>query len=379
MRKLLAVFLFAPFFSFGQIPGDSLNLMIGQMIMIGVPDFYDSQQKQQLLEDLAAGKIGGVILFEKNILPVNPKGELAKMISEIQSSANLPVFVSIDEEGGRVNRLKPKYGFHKPPSAAKIGQWDNSDSTFLYASKTAKNLHSLGINVNYAPSVDVNINPRNPVIGKIDRSFSADYQKVTEHARTVIAAHDSNQIATVLKHFPGHGSSKNDTHLGIADVSDTWLIEELYPYKALIEEGAVKGIMTSHVVNRSLDSLKLPGTLSQKMVNGLLRNFLGYQGVVFSDDLQMGAITQHYGREKAILLAIKAGVDVLMFANNVNLSDIATSQEVIKTIRQLVESGEISPERIRLSYQRITKLKTELGLFSPNYIKSLEKRLKILY
>lgn len=358
---------------------DSLDLMIGQMIMAGVRDFYDDTLKTELLEDLESGKVGGIILFEKNILPVNSKAEFAKMVMETQKKAAIPLLVAIDEEGGRVNRLKPKYGFHKPPSAQMLGAMDDLDSTTFYSEKTAMALSSIGINVNFAPSVDVNINTENPIIGKIGRSFSQDYAQVATQAQAYITGHDNHRIATVLKHFPGHGSSKNDTHLGVADVSNTWLIEEIYPYKQLIDSGMVRGVMTSHVVNRSLDESKLPGTLSKKIVGGLLRNHLGFDGVVFTDDMQMRAIADHYGLKRAIKLAIQAEVDVLVFANNVPNHQVVSVRETFEIIKQLVQEGEITIDRIREAYVRVTAMKQSLGLLDKDYVKKLNKRLKVLY
>ena len=378
--KLFTCLLFLTL-SFSPLHGqkkDSLEIMIGQMIMGGVRDFYDTGIKQELLADIKAGRLGGIILFEKNLLPVDSKKELASLILECQKNSNTPLLVSIDEEGGRVNRLKPKYGFHKPPSAESLGKINNLDTTRYYSGLTAKALYDLGINVNFAPNVDVNINPDNPVIGKIGRSFSLDYQTVAAHAAAYISGHDEYNIATAIKHFPGHGSSKDDTHLGVADVSETWVIEEIYPYKMLIDSNVVKAVMTSHVVNRSLDESKLPGTLSNKIVNGVLRGLLGFDGVVFTDDMQMKAIADNYGLEKSIELAINGGVDVLVFANNVPNHDVVTVREVFDMINQMVSEGQITKQRITESYQRITALKGQLGLLEPNYSRKLQKRLKDL-
>jgi len=358
---------------------DSLDIMIGQMIMTGIRDYSDPEIKRTLHDQLAIGKVGGVILFEKNVPKDNSKEELAMMNLAIQKQARFPVLIAIDEEGGRVNRLKPKYGFHKPPSAQQLGEIDDVDSTLFYSKKTAQNLHELGININFAPSVDVNINPQNPVIGKVGRSFSPDYNQVIKHAESYIEGHNEFDIGTALKHFPGHGSSKNDTHLGVADVSSTWVIEEIYPYKTLIDRGKVKGVMTSHVVNRSLDPEKLPGTLSKKIIQGLLRTHLGYDGVVFTDDMQMKAIADNYGLEKAIILCVNAGVDMLVFANNVPDYDLVTVDQVFDIIKKAIASGEIDQKRIRESYARVMQLKTDLGLLDRNYVRKLKKRVKTLY
>ncbi|MDH5607987.1 MAG: glycoside hydrolase family 3 protein, partial [Cyclobacteriaceae bacterium] len=318
-------------------------------------------------------------LFEKDLKPKNTQAELARLVNSLQKEATIPLFIGIDEEGGRVNRLKPKYGFPKTVSAQYLGKTNKLDSTRFYADQTARTLYAYGINTNYAPDVDVNINPQNPVIGKVERSFSPDYNQVVAHARVVIEAHDQYRIATAIKHFPGHGSSQADTHLGIADVSNTWQMEELYPYKILIESGIVKGVMSAHIVNRTLDERKLPGTLSDKIIQGMLREHLGYDGVVFSDDMHMGAISKNYGFEEAVVLSINAGIDVLMFSNNIYEDEQTGAPNLHAMIRSKVMSGEISEQRIRESYQRIMKLKTWMGLLEQGYKTDLDNRLKTLY
>lgn len=342
-------------------PQDSLDVMIGQMIMAGLRDFNNDSIRKEILAQIALNRVGGVVLFEKDVPKLNSKAGLKSMIDTLQSNASIPLLVSIDEEGGIVNRLKPKYGFHEPPSAQQLGEWDNLDTTYLFSEMIAKNLIDLGINMNYAPVVDVNINPKNPIIGGIGRSYSEDYSEVVKHAGTFIKAHRAHNVGTALKHFPGHGSSAKDTHKGLVDVSRTWRIEELYPYKVLMDSGLVDAVMTTHVVNSVLAD-SLPGTLSKKAVTGVLRNFLGFDGVVFSDDMQMGAITQHYGLEQSVKLAILAGVDILVYANHVLPEDVVPIEDLFDLIKMLVQSGEVPRERIEESYRRIMDLKVQLGL-----------------
>lgn len=356
----LSILLLLPFVTKSQ-EQDSLDIMIGQMIMAGVRDFQQTNLHEELLLNLDQGKIGGVVLFEKNVPKTNTQQGLVALIDTLQSHSAIPLFVSIDEEGGIVNRLKPKYGFDDPPSAQQLGEWDNTDTTYFYARRIADNLKTLGFNLNYAPVVDLNVNPKNPIIGGIGRSFSEDYREVVEHASVYIEAHRDVQVGTTLKHFPGHGSSAKDTHKGIADVSKTFEIEELYPYKMLIDSGLVDAVMTSHVMNRVLAD-SLPGTLSKRVVNGLLRDFLGFDGVVFSDDMQMKAIADHYGLETSVKLAILAGVDILVFANNVLEPDVIPVEKLFVLVKRLVTEGEVPEERIRQSYQRIMDFKVQLGL-----------------
>jgi len=345
-----------------SISSDSLDVMIGQMIITGIGDFDQLNPREEIFKSIRDGKVGGVILFEKNLTPYNTEKSLQEIISYAQKQSKAPLFVSIDEEGGRVNRLKTKYGFPKTVTAAYLGNLDNPDSTTFYAEQSAAILYRLGVNMNFAPSVDVNINPENPVIGKIGRSFSADPMEVVQHAGLFIDAHDLFGIATVVKHFPGHGSSMADSHLGLADVSDTWRFEELLPYKALLDSGKVRAVMTAHIVNEVLDERKLPATLSDKIIKNVLREFMGYDGVVISDDMQMKAISAQYGLKEAIRMAINADVDILLFANNVPDYELIKPEEIHTIIRDFVKKGDISVARISKSYQRIMKLKEEMGL-----------------
>jgi beta-N-acetylhexosaminidase len=201
----------------------------------------------------------------------------------------------------------------------------------------------------------VNSNPDNPVIGKLERSFSADPEVVARHALVWVDAHRRFGILCALKHFPGHGSSRADSHLGFVDVSDTWTEIELKPYRRVIEAGKADLIMTAHIFNRHLDP-QLPGTLSAAVINGLLRERLDFGGVVVSDDLQMKAISDHYGLETAVEKAVNAGVDLLVFGNN-SVYDPDIAERSIAVIKRLISNGKISPKRIQQSYERIIRLK----------------------
>ena len=343
--------------SLEKISMDSLDIMIGQMIMSGVNDYSYVSENDALLDEIKAGLVGGVVLFEKNIDKNKPAKALKTLINTLQANAKIPLFISIDEEGGKVNRLKPKYGFPKTVSAAYLGELDNLDSTAYYAQQTARTLAELGINVNYAPDVDVAVNPLNPIIAGVQRSYSADEIVVTKHASQVVKTHRENNIITVLKHFPGHGSSHADTHKGIADVSNYWQFKELMPYKYMIDSGLVDGIMSAHIVNKHLDEKNLPGTLSPVIINNILRGVLNYKGVIFSDDMQMHAISKEYGFEESIKMALLAGIDVLMFANNVTGNNKRTITDIHAIIKDLVLAREISEARIKSSYNRILNLK----------------------
>jgi len=339
---------------------DSLDLKIGQMIMIGIKSRTSVAGNDTLLREILGNKLGGVVLFEKNISPTDSKNTLIKLIKDLQANASTPLFVSIDEEGGLVHRLKEKYGFVGMPSASYLGKLDNTDSTLYYNRRLAKELADLGFNCNYAPTLDMAINPENAVIVKRQRSFSEDPDIVSKHARLCIQAHHENNVKTILKHFPGHGSSTADSHAGIVEVTDTWSFRELFPYFNVLSSGKCDAIMTAHIINKRWDASYLPATLSDKVVTDILRGLLDYQGVVFSDDMQMGAISKNYGFERAIELAINAGVDVLMFANNVSKEiPQVTATQVHAVIKKLVKKKKISRQRIHESYIRIMRLKNK--------------------
>ncbi len=340
---------------------DSLDLKIGQMILMGINDCKTLDSNQiQLKYEIANGYLGGLILFEKNIAKTESYVQLKKLISDLKSHASMPLIISIDEEGGKVHRLKEKYGFVRMPSAAYMGRLNNLDSTYFYYNRLAAELKDLGINFNFAPVVDLAINIENKVIFKFDRSFSVSPSAVSKHAIACIKAHHNNGVQTILKHFPGHGSSTSDSHLGIVDVSNTWQKEELLPYHTILKKGYCDAIMTAHIINRNWDTAFLPATLSQKVIGQMLRSDLGYKGVVFSDDMQMNAISKEYGFENAIEMAINAGVDILIFGNNVHTDEApATATQIHQIIKKLVLVGRISPQRIEESYDRIVKLKAQ--------------------
>ncbi|WP_317899949.1 glycoside hydrolase family 3 protein [Aurantibacillus circumpalustris] len=339
---------------------DSLDLKIGQMIMMGIKSRTSVSENDSLLQEIREHKLGGVVLFEKNISPANSRNELINLISTIQAAAAIPLFISIDEEGGLVHRLKEKYGFVGMPSAMRLGKINSADCTLFYNRRLTAELSELGFNCNYAPTLDMAVNPENTVIVKRQRSFSEDPDIVSKHALLCIQAHHENNIKTILKHFPGHGSSTADSHAGIVDVTESWSFKELYPYFSILSSGSCDAIMTAHIINKRWDDSYLPATLSKRVVIDMLRGLLGYKGVVFSDDMQMGAISKNYGFENAIELAINAGVDVLMFANNVGSDQkMISASEVHAVIKKMVKKKKISRERINEAYSRIILLKNK--------------------
>jgi beta-N-acetylhexosaminidase len=239
-----------------------------------------------------------------------------------------------------------------------LGALNDLETTSAEATRMADTLATAGINLNLAPVIDLCANPDNPIIARYERCFSADPQIVTDHALQFIQAHHDRGIRCALKHFPGHGSSTQDSHRGVVDVTQTWSRGELEPDRRITRLGQADAIMTAHIFNAELDS-DYPATLSRAIITDLLREELGYAGVVISDDMQMQAIADHFGFETAVQKAIEAGVDILAFANNsVYEEDVAA--RAVEVIKELVDSGVLSEERIDESYERIRRLKARV-------------------
>lgn len=341
----------------------TLQEKVGQLILIGFRGL-ELDENPQFLEQIKTCHPGGIILYDYDVpnsqfqRNIESPQQVQNLVEELQSASHLPLFIAIDQEGGKVVRLKEKMGFQASVSAQYLGDLDQLDSTQYYASAYAKQLKDLGINMNFAPVVDVNVNPNCPIIGKIERSFSADPAIVAKHAAIFINTYRENGIVSSLKHYPGHGSSQNDSHLGFTDVSSTWQEIELEPYKILIDSGLVDMVMTAHVFNEFWDA-RYPATLSDNMIRKHLRNQLGYQGIVISDDMCMGAIEQNYSLKNSIELALRADVDLFIFSNNGKTYDPDLLPKVTQIIIDLVKEGKVSEERINSSFNRVIQLKNQ--------------------
>jgi beta-N-acetylhexosaminidase len=340
--------------------GPSLRERIGQMLLVGfrglTADAADATRQQ-----IAAGEVGGIILFSVDQLSggqrnIDSPEQLRGLVDALAVAApGAPLTVAIDQEGGMVARLGPTYGFPATSSAATLGQGDPS-ATAAAARAMAETLTSVGVTLNLAPVVDLAVNPDNPIIAAVERSFSADPDTVIAHATAFIEAHHDLGVRSTIKHFPGQGSATGDTHAGVVDVTDVWSETELEPFAALVSQRLPDAVLTAHIFNGRLDP-DHPATLSRPTVTGILREQLGWDGVVISDDMQMGAIRDAYGYEEAVALAIEAGVDILLIANQlVYEPDIAP--RTIDIVEGLVHSGRITEERIDASYRRVLALKT---------------------
>lgn len=337
----------------------TLEQKAARMLIVGVQG-TSLTADNPVIRDVRERGVAGVILFGKNILPaapgISPKDTLTRFCHDLQALTNRELIISIDQEGGRVNRLKESLGFPRSVSQHYLGGIDREDTTRLYAARTARTLHETGFNVNFAPCVDLNINPACPVIGALERSFSPHPELVTRHAAYVVDEHRKRGVLTALKHFPGHGSSANDSHLGFTDVTGSWQAKEVIPYQRLIRQGKCDMVMISHVYNAKVDSL-YPATLSEAWIDGILRKKLNWDGVVVTDDLHMKAITAHYTLEETLERAINAGADLLIFSSNLGAyKNQDMTGELIDTIVRLVRKGKISEQRLDESAARTQRL-----------------------
>ena len=347
------------------VPQKTLEEKIGTMLMVGFMG-TSAPANSQICRDIREYNLGGVILFDMNPLnklkPKNfySKEQVSNLTSQLQAcSRDGKLLIAVDQEGGRVQRLKSKYGFYgKFPKAKDVLKLSDEQVQWHY-NKMGEELMSVGINYNLAPDVDLAINKKNYVIYKLGRSFGAKPKQVVHYASIFMNAMHNNGVLTSLKHFPGHGSSLGDTHKGFVDVTHLWKRKELEPYRLLAKSHTIDSVMVAHVFNKKLDS-RYPATLSKKVVNGLLRKKFGFDGVVITDDLQMGAINKKYGLKNTLKLAIGAGDDILLFGNQLSRKSMVSPKKLVDTIKSLVRSGEVSLSTIEKSNERIEQLKQRI-------------------
>ena len=336
-------------------PVYTLEENIGQMLLVGFRgQEVDTTKNPEIVSALRDYHVGSVILFDYDV-PTGTRGrnikdaaQLRRLCSQLRSY-NPSLLIGVDQEGGYVSRLSPRYGFPRIPSAKQLGTM-GEDSLRHYADMTAQMLREVGINLDFAPVADVDVNPRCPVIGAIERSFSSKPDEVKRCCGSWIEVSANRQVVSCMKHFPGHGSATGDTHKGLVDVTDTWQRCELEPYGSLPADRTM--VMTAHVVNRKLDPSGLPASLSPT-ITSLLRDSLGFQGVIVTDDLAMGAIVSQYSFERAVRMAVLAGADLLCLSNNGGSYDPQMVPRAVKVIKQMIDDGSVTEERIAQSAKRV--------------------------
>ena len=359
----LAIALAAAGSMFAQLPPDSvIRRYAAGMLMVGFKG--DSVtvdcDAARYVRDL---HVGAIVLFDIDMTGdatlgsrnITSKERLTRMTAQLQAWADYPLIIATDQEGGKVARLKPQYGFLPTVTAEYLGSVDNEDTTRYYAKRLAREMHEAGVNVNLAPVVDV-LNHDCAAVGHFMRSFSMDPAVIAHNAGWFIDESHKQGVLCTLKHFPGHGNAIDDSHYGFVDVTNVWTPQELEPFKMLIDAAKADLIMTAHLFNRQIDE-DYPATLSKKTLTDLLRVEMGYDGVIVTDDLYMQAIRNQYSIPTALELAINAGADLICVGNNINTGFEADRPFLlVDMIVNSVKQGHIPWERLQQSHERIMKL-----------------------
>lgn len=332
-----------------QIENMSLKEKIGQLLIVGLTGQALNDEIKSLINDY---KIGGFIFFGRNISNAD---QTFKLINDIKKENvnNIPLFISIDEEG-RVSRLSDE--FHKLPAAKTIGDINDKDLSYTYGKIIADRLNVLGFNLNFAPVLDINSNSDNPVIG--DRAFADNESVVSESGLSVALGIKENNIISVVKHFPGHGDTKVDSHVSLPIINKTRKKLnrlEIMPFKKAIAK-KIDAVMVGHVLYNQIDE-NLPATMSKIIITDILRNNLSFDKVVFSDDMTMGAIIKNYSIEDASVKFLQAGGDVLLICHG-NLNP----KLVLESIKKAINDNVISEKEIDEKVYRILTLKKQYNL-----------------
>lgn len=323
----------------------TLEQKVGQLLMCG---FHGQQADEQITRLIREYHVGGVIYFRRNVESVDQLTRLSAELQDMAAEAGaLPLMISVDQEGGMVARID-KEGMTQVPGNMALGATGNPEYTLECAQILGRELKSIGIDMNLAPVVDVNNNPLNPVIGV--RSYGEHAESVATHGVAAITGYQSQGIAATAKHFPGHGDTAVDSHLGMVTVPhDRNRLEqmELLPFRKAIEAG-VDAIMTAHVMFPSIEPEPIPATLSHKVLTGLLREEMGFEGIIITDCLEMHAISKPYGVAEAAVRAVEAGADLILVSHTLQ-DQVAALEAIVKAVR----TGRISEEVIHQAVERI--------------------------
>lgn len=334
--------------------------VLGQLLLVG---FHGTtpEDAEGLERLLCQAGVGGALIFGRNVVDAEQVARLtAWMAGRARACTGRALLIAADAEGGQVMRLSPEAGWTGTISPQELGEANDLALTELEARRIGAMLRAAGINWNLAPVVDVGYNPANPVIVARGRSFGANPLRVTAQARAYVRGMRRAGMLTSLKHFPGHGSSQADSHTGFVDVTTTAnTYAELWPYRALAAEDLIDTVMTAHVFNRRLDP-RYPATLSPATIDGLLRGGLGWDGLVVTDDLRMAAIEERYGLERAAVLALEAGVDMLLIADDRLPDGRSAAGLALTAIREALGAGRLTVDRVETALRRVEDLRRRL-------------------
>jgi beta-N-acetylhexosaminidase len=332
----------------------SLKEQMGQMMVAG----FEGTTLNSQTEDLIVNHhVGGLILFERNF--ENPE-QLTRLISDLQKLALsippfVPLFISVDQEGGRVSRLQPH--FTKFPTPGCLGNAKSESLAHRFGLALGREMRSVGINMDYAPVLDVNTNPQNPIIGL--RALSDEPEWAAKLGVAFMHGFREAGVIAVGKHFPGHGDTSQDSHLTLPSVdrnAETLESVELIPFQAAIDNG-LDVIMTAHVIYKAWDE-KTPATFSVPIIKNLLREKMGFQGLIMSDDLEMKAVQDHIPFESYPTLGTEAGIDLFLICH-----DTDKVKALLKQMDRDVSAGKIPPATIESSFQRILAVKNRMPHF----------------
>jgi beta-N-acetylhexosaminidase len=335
----------------------ALRRKIGRMFLVGFRGMEIGPGDP--ITTALAGGLGGLILFDRDQTTGGPRNiasprQLATLTAGLRAAASGPLLIAIDQEGGKVARLSPRDGFPATRSEAAIGATGDPSRALAAGRSMGATMAAAGIDLDLAPVVDINVNPKNPAIGALDRSFSADADVVIAMAEAEIRGLHERGILAAIKHFPGMGSARANSDFAPVDVTATWTKAELAPFRTLIDAGLPDLIMSANILNGQLDP-KAPASLSSATVDSLLRGQLGWTGPVVTDDLSAVAITSRFTQKEAIVMAIDAGNDLLTFCNQATyVPDLA--RQLVDTVVGLVGSGRITEARIDASIARLDAL-----------------------
>ena len=323
---------------------------IGQLMIIGLRATTLSQDEAEFI---VRNNIGGVILFPRNIESPEQLHAFCSSIQQLRHKTRdkLPLFISIDMEGGRVARLKKP--FTEWPPLARLGALDSTSLSFKMALAMGAELSAVGINLDFAPCVDVLTNPANKVIG--DRSISNDPEMVAKHASALVRGYIKSGVIACAKHFPGHGNTLVDSHEDLpVEEADMQRLKdvELVPFKKTFR-ARVDMVMTSHIRFPKIDP-KWPCTLSEIFVKDLLRKELRYRNLIITDDLDMKALANHFDRKEIPVRALEAGCDILLYCNEFDRPEMA-----LDAIDHALKDGRLSAKQIDESYARVAAIKKE--------------------
>lgn len=354
----LLFFIFCSSVTFAQ----TVREMAGQMILIGFShDSAKSDQHALLVNLLRQGQIGGVMYLKYNVKSLSDVSMMNRDF--LSAGGSLAPFIAIDQEGGLVERLTKSVGFEEIPRARDVALNMNKDGALAVYADLAKRMKKLGFNTNFGPVVDLIVNPNNPIIAKYGRAYSSRADITAKFATAFVAGHHSAGMVTALKHFPGHGSSAADSHLGFVDISNSWTQAEYEPFAALIGAGKADMIMAGHLYHSAYvqeGEGQVPASLSPVALTTVLRNGMGFDGVIISDDMEMGAITKHYGFHEAIVRAVNAGNDILLFSNTVKPS-LGLPKRILDVLESEAGRDRAFADKIAASYRRIVALKARLN------------------